>query len=183
MLGLLISGHPFEDGNGRIGRAISEKALAQGLLTPSFTCIAGTLLKRRKNYYQALEKASHTLEITRWLIWFAKIAIEAQQRCLEQVKFVLQKTKLLTRISSQLNTRQEKVILRLFSAGPEGFVGGLSASNYMKITGTTSATTTRDLAELVEIGVLTKTGERKSTRYHLILPEIQLTQPASAGCD
>ena len=71
----------------------------------------------------------------------------------------------------KMNERQEKVLLRLFQAGPQGFIGGLSAKNYMSITATTIATTTRDLRDLVEKNLLKKTGERKSTRYFLNLDE------------
>lgn len=159
--------HPFEDGNGRIGRAIAEKALAQGLSSPAITGMAGTLLKHRKAYYSALEQASQQLEITEWLTWFAEKATEAQARTLAHIDLIIAKARLFTRLRHQLNDRQEKVLLRMFAAGPDGFLGGLSASNYMAITGAPSATTTRDLAALVEMGALTRTGDRKSTRYYL----------------
>jgi Fic family protein len=165
--------HPFEDGNGRIGRAIVGKALSQGLSTPALTAVAGTLLERRKAYYQALEAASHDLDVTDWLTWFADAVIEAQQRSLTWIRFILDKTRLLGRVRDQLNTRQEKAVLRMFEAGPEGFVGGMSAGNYMSITGAPSATATRDLADLVERGVLRRTGERKATRYYLIAPALE----------
>ena len=161
--------HPFEDGNGRIGRAIVEKALAQGLSTPVLTAVAGTLLKRRKEYYQALEASSCNLDATAWLLWFAAAVIEAQRRSFTWVEFILNKTRLLTSAQGQLNARQEKAILRMFEAGPEGFLGGLSAGNYMTITSAPSATATRDLADLVALDVLQRTGERKATRYYLNL--------------
>lgn len=162
--------HPFEDGNGRIGRAIIEKSLAQGLSIPTLTAVAGTLLRRRKQYYHGLEQASQTLEITDWLLWFAAAVIEAQRRSLALVEFILHKAKLLNRVGNRLNPRQEKAVLRLFAAGPDGFVGGLSAGNYRRITGAPPATSTRDLVDLVELGVLHKTGERKATRYYLNVP-------------
>ena len=162
--------HPFEDGNGRIGRAIAEKALAQGASTPVLTAVAGTLLKRRKDYYQALESASRTLEITDWLLWFASVAIESQRHSLAHIEFILNKTRLLDLVSCQLNPRQEKAVLRMLAAGPDGFTGGMSAGQYMGITGTLQATTTRDLDSLVKMGVLNRTGERKATRYHLNVP-------------
>jgi Fic family protein len=161
--------HPFEDGNGRIGRAIIEKSLAQGLLIPTLTAVAGTLLRRRKQYYHRLEQASQTLEITDWLLWFAAAVIEAQRRSLALVEFILHKAKLLNRVGERLNPRQEKAVLRLFAAGPDGFVGGLSAGNYRRITGAPPATSTRDLVDLVELGVLHRTGERKATRYYLTI--------------
>ena len=159
--------HPFEDGNGRVGRAVSEKILAQSLSAPAITGMASTLLKHRKAYYSELERAHRELEITDWLLWFAANAIEAQQHTLRQVEFVLEKARLLDRIGSQLNERQERALLRLFAAGPDGFLGGMSAANYMKITTAPPATATRDLAALASMGAVRRTGENKSTRYHL----------------
>jgi Fic family protein len=162
--------HPFEDGNGRIGRIIAEKALAQRLSVPTLTGLSATLHRRRKEYYQALESASQRLDITTWLLWFASIVIEAQRRSQAQIEFLLDKTRLMDKVKKSLNPRQEKVILRIFQAGPEGFKGGLSAKNYVTITGSSSATTTRDLSDLVEKGVLCRTGDLKAARYHLTIP-------------
>jgi len=161
--------HPYEDGNGRIGRAVSEKLLAQGLLTPVVTGMASTLLVHRKVYYAELERAHGTLEITDWLLWFAAKAIEAQRRTLQQVEFVLAKARTIDNLRGKLNPRQERALLRMFAAGPAGFVGGLSAANYMTITGAPSATTTRDLAAMVGLGALLRTGEHRATRYQLNL--------------
>jgi len=162
--------HPFEDGNGRIGRAIAEKALAQSLGQPTLTALAATVLARRKNYYEALEAANKENEITHWLMWFAGVAIEAQRRTIALVEFLIDKTKLLDRLKGQLNPRQEKVLLRMFREGPEGFKGGLSAGKYSTITGASPATTTRDLADLVAKGALVREGERRYVRYHLSVP-------------
>jgi Fic family protein len=105
--------HPFEDGNGRIGRAIAEKALAQSLGQPTLTALAATILARRKSYYEALEAANKENEITRWLMWFAGVAIEAQRRTIALVEFLIDKTKMLDRLKGQLNERQEKALLRM----------------------------------------------------------------------
>ncbi len=166
--------HPFEDGNGRVGRAISEKILAQGLASPAITGMASTLLKHRKTYYAELERAHRDLEITDWLTWFAAKTLESQQRTLAQVEFILEKARLLDRVRDRLNPRQEKALLRLFAAGPDGFIGGLSASNYMRITDAPPATATRDLTALVGLGALLRTGENKATRYRLAIE----TQPS-----
>lgn len=162
--------HPFEDGNGRIGRAVSEKALAQGLGAPTFTALAATILRRRRVYYERLEASSKSNEITEWLAWFAGIVLEAQHRTRAQVKFLIDKTRLLDRLGDQLNERQSRVLLRVLREGPEGFAGSLSAGNYQTIAGTSPATATRDLADLVEKGGLTRTGERRHARYHLTIP-------------
>ena len=161
--------HPYKDGNGRIGRAISEKALAQGRQRPVFTSLAGALLRHRKDYYRELELARSTLNADRWLSWFADIALEAQDRSLRQVEFMLAKTRLFDRLAGQLNPRQEKALLRLFAEGIDGFRGGLSAKNYMTITGAPTATATRDLVDMVSKGALIREGELKSTRYFLKL--------------
>ena len=158
--------HPFTDGNGRIGRAIAEKAMAQCLGRPTLVALAATILRRRKAYYGALENANKGNEITAWLRWFAGIAIEAQQRTTAHVEFLIEKTKLLDRLNGQLNTRQEKALLRVLREGPDGFRGGLSAGNYMTITDATPSTARRDLAGLVSKGALTRTGLRRYTRYH-----------------
>jgi Fic family protein len=162
--------HPFEDGNGRIGRAIAEKALAQSLGQPTLTALAATILAHRKSYYEALEAANKENEITRWLMWFAGVAIEAQRRTIALVEFLIDKSKLLDRLKGLLNARQEKALLRMFREGPEGFRGGLSAGKYSTITGASPATTTRDLADLVEKGALVREGERRHARYRVSVP-------------
>ncbi len=164
--------HPFEDGNGRIGRAIAEKAIAQSFGHPVLTGLATTILAHQKSYYDALAKANRRTDVTEWLVWFAGIALEAQRRTLAQTEFVIAKARLLDRLRDQINERQQKALLRMFREGPEGFRGGLSAGNYSTITGASAATTTRDLADLVEKGALSRTGERKGTRYLLHLDKI-----------
>ncbi|WP_170764728.1 Fic family protein [Ruegeria lacuscaerulensis] len=161
--------HPFEDGNGRLGRALAEKSLAQNIGQPSLIALAFTIERERKAYYDQLKRHQKTLDVTPWLIWFAETVLAAQQVTLERVGFYISKTHFYDRHRNQLNARQSKVIARLFKAGPEGFRGGLSAENYISITGTSRATATRDLQDLVEKGALTRTGELRYTRYWLNL--------------
>lgn len=157
--------HPFEDGNDRIGLAISEKALAQSTGQLTLTGLAATILIRRKLYYAELEAANKLNNPTQWLCWFAGIAIEAQRRTEANVEFLIDKTRLLDRLSGVLNGRQEKAILRILREGPEGFKGGLSAGNYSGIGGASPATATRDLAGLVEHAALVRTGERRHALF------------------
>ncbi len=159
--------HPFEDGNGRIARALTEKALSQSLRQPTLIALSHVIEKYRKVYYDALEHNNKTLEITDWLVYFAKTIIQAQEYTQHMINFLIEKTKLYDKTRGNLNERQTKAIGRIFLEGPEGFRGGLSAENYIRITGTSRATATRDLQELVDMGVLHRTGELKSTRYHL----------------
>ena len=165
-----VSIHPFEDGNGRIARAIAEKALAQSLHQPTLIALAATILAKRKAYYEALEAANKNNEITAWLSWFAATAIEAQRQTIAGVEFLIDKTRLLDRLRGQLNGRQEKALLRMLREGPERFKGGLSAGNYVNITGASPATTTRDLKDMVDKGALIRAGERRHARYHLAIP-------------
>jgi len=164
--------HPYEDGNGRIGRALAEKSLAQSLGQPSLIALSQLISRNRKNYYEALQAANYSLDITDWLIQFGQMILDAQKFSEQKLIRLIDKAKMFDRLSGQLNPRQEKALLRLFRAEPDGFKGGLSAANYRQITGTTVQTATRDLADLVSKGALTKTGERRYTRYYLNLPEL-----------
>ena len=159
--------HPFEDGNGRIGRALAEKAMTQCFGQPVLVSLATTILAHQKSYYEALERANRQNDVTQWLHWLAEIALEAQHRSIAQVEFIIAKAKLLDRLRGQTNERQQKALLRMLREGPDGFAGGLSASKYSTITGASPATTTRDLADLVEKGGLIRSGERKHARYAL----------------
>ncbi|MGD0635621.1 MAG: Fic family protein [Beijerinckiaceae bacterium] len=163
--------HPFEDGNGRIGRALAEKSLAQNLGHPSLIALAYTIERKRKDYYVALERNNKDMEVTDWLEYFARTVTEAQFTTIKRVDFYVAKAKFYERLRDRLNDRQNKVIARMFREGIGGFRGGLSAENYIAITGTSRATATRDLQDLVEKGALRRTGELRHTRYHLVLGE------------
>jgi Fic family protein len=167
-----VSIHPFEDGNGRIGRALAEKSLAQTLGRPSLIALAHTMEGERKDYYAALERNNKNMAVTDWLEYFAHTVIEAQTTTIQRVDFHVAKAKFHERLRGRLSERQAKAIARMFRAGIDGFKGGLSAENYIAITGASRATATRDLQDLVEKGALAKTGELRYTRYRLRLREI-----------
>jgi Fic family protein len=168
-----VSIHPFEDGNGRIARALSEKALAQGIGEPTLTALSYRLESERKAYYHQLELANKDLEVTDWLEYFSGEVLAAQAWTLRQVRFLVEKTKTFDRFRGRLNERQRKVLDRMFREGPDGFKGGLSAENYTSIAKCSRATTTRDLADLVDRRVLKRTGQLKGTRYWLGIPEAE----------
>lgn len=163
--------HPFEDGNGRLGRALAEKSLAQNIGQPSLIALAYTIERDRKAYYDQLETHQRTLDITGWLVWFAETVLKAQQATLDRVAFFIAKAQFYDLHRDRMNDRQGKAVERMFREGPAGFTGGLSAENYIAITGTSPATATRDLHGLVGSGILTRTGERRHTRYWLNLPD------------
>lgn len=166
-----VSIHPFEDGNGRIGRAVAEKSLAQNLGQPSLIALAYTIERARKAYYEALERSNKDIEITDWLLYFADTVLQAQRNTIKRVDFHVAKAKLYEQLRGRLNARQEKVIARMFREGIDGFKGGLSAENYVSIIKTSRATATRDLQDLVAKSALRKTGELRYARYHLNIPE------------
>lgn len=159
--------HPFEDGNGRIGRAISEKALSQSLKQSTLIALSSVIQDDRKSYYQALHDVSTGLEISGWLHYFCTLVLDAQARTQSMIDLLIEKGKFYAKFDKQINERQQKTISRMFDEGISGFKGGLSAENYISITGASRATATRDLQKLVEIGAFTKTGELRYTRYYL----------------
>ncbi|WP_321393964.1 Fic family protein [Emcibacter sp.] len=164
--------HPFSDGNGRVGRAISEVALSQELGHPALLSLSTTIEGRRNEYYDALSRASQGgLDITEWLVWFTGLVRDSQRQAKGQIGYVLSKARFWDIHADKLNERQTKVLARMFREGPEGFKGGMSAQKYTKITHCSKATATRDLAELMKMGVFRKLeGGGRSTRYDVQLP-------------
>lgn len=159
--------HPFEDGNGRIGRALVEKILSQSLGHPTLIAISQAIEARKKEYYSQLALCNKTLQIENWVAFFSDIILQAQTNSIRFINFLVNKSKLMSALAGKLNSRQEKAMLRIFAEGVEGFTGGLSAENYIAITKASRATATRDLADLIEKGALIKTGQLRHTRYWL----------------
>lgn len=163
-----VSIHPYEDGNGRIARALAEKALSASIGAPALSGLSRQIAVKKSLYYDALERNNQDLEITDWLLYFSRTLIAAKKHVLASVERVLQKAAIYRTYGKELNERQKKAIDRLFDAEPEGFVGGLSAGKYITITKAPRATATRDLQKLVHLGILRKTGERRHARYALL---------------
>jgi len=159
--------HPFEDGNGRIGRVIAEKALLQTINSPLLISISTSIEKQKKQYYTALEKGQRSNEITSWLHYFIDLISNALDASEAIIDFTLKKTKLFDKYASELNERQLKVIRRMLEEGTDGFEGGMTARKYVGITKTSKATATRDLQYLLEIGVFKLIGKGRSTSYQI----------------
>ena len=167
--------HPFDDGNGRIGRAIAEQALAQDLGRPSLLSLSTTIEKDKKAYYDNLNKASQTdLNITPWVNWFTETILKSQKAAILNIEFVLNKAKFWeAHHESELNKRQIKVIRKVFEVGPEGFAHGINSRKYMSMTSCSKATANRDLSALVEEGCLYQIeGAGRSSRYALKLDSL-----------
>jgi len=155
--------HPFEDGNGRIGRALIEKCLAESLNRQLILSISTAIESDKKNYYVELNNASKTLEINDWLIYFAKLLIKAQQHAIDAIRLSIRKKHFFEMYKNLLNDRQTKVLKKIFDKGAEDFEGGITAKKYISITKTTKTTATRDLQELVKHKILLRKGNGRST--------------------
>lgn len=161
--------HPFEDGNGRIGRAIADKALSQSVGYPLLLSLSATIENNKKAYYNALEHGQKSNEITPWINYFIQVIINAQKEAETLIEFTLKKVRFFDTYKHQLNERQLKSINRMFQEGPKGFEGGMTAKKHMGIAKTSKATATRDLQALEKMGALVVKGSGRSTRYDLNL--------------
>ncbi|MDO7172627.1 Fic family protein [Mariniflexile sp. AS56] len=161
--------HPFEDGNGRIGRSIAEKALSQSVGYPLLLSLSATIEAKKKEYYNALKQGQSSNEITPWLEYFIDVILKSQDESESLIHFTLRKAKLFDHYESKLNERQLKAIKRMLEEGPKGFEGGMTAKKYMRITQTSKPTATRDLQKLVELKIFGVEGDGRSTSYQIIL--------------
>ncbi|NIJ44441.1 Fic family protein [Wenyingzhuangia heitensis] len=159
--------HPFEDGNGRIGRAIAEKALLQTLNSPLLLSLSTSIEEYKNDYYKALEVGQRSNDITEWLQYFIDIILKALGVSEVLIDFTLKKARLFDLYGSKLNERQLKVIRRMLEEGIDGFEGGMTAKKYIAITKTSKPTATRDLQGLLELGVFKVFGKGRNTSYQI----------------
>ena len=161
--------HPFDDGNGRVGRAIADHALSQALYRPTLACLATAIGQSRKAYYKAFQNfdLGTQLDMNGFADYFTGAIVQAQEIARAEVGFVLDKTRFFDRHRAAMNKRQTKAMERMFREGRRGFEGGMSAKKYMAITKCQSSTATRDLSALVAMGALTSKGGGRSTRYEI----------------
>ena len=164
--------HPFDDGNGRVGRAISDHALSQALGRPTVACLATAINEDRRGYYSELETVGRgELDLSGFVDYFTRAVNRAQEIAVAEVEFVLGKTRFYDRYGERLNERQRKVTARIFREGRAGFAGGLSRKNYATIAKCSPATAARDLVDLLNAGALVSHGQGRSTRYEIACPE------------
>jgi Fic family protein len=170
--------HPFDDGNGRVGRAIADHALSQSLGYPTTACLATAIEGDKKSYYLQLEKASRgSMVVNAWLDYFADTIIKAQEIAKEEVDFVLAKTRFYETYGDQLNDRQTRMVSRVFAEGRKGFEGGITTRKYEAITKCPNRTASRDLSDLVDKGIIIPLpGGGRTTRY-----ELTIVKPARSG--
>jgi len=166
-----VTVHPFDDGNGRIGRAITEIVLAQADQTSErFYSMSAQIESERNKYYNALECCQKmTLDITRWMQWFLECLERSIGRAEETLDQVLKKARIWERANEKpVNERQRKMINRLL----DDFKGTLNTSKYAKMTKCSSDTALRDIRDLLDRGILDQNpGGGRSTSYRLVDPK------------
>ncbi|MCL9803650.1 Fic family protein [Pseudomonas sp. AKS31] len=167
--------HPFDDGNGRLTRTITDLALAQGEAQAiRFYAMSASILENRSGYYRILESSQKaTLDITEWLTWFLQTLLSSLQQAITRIESVLGKTRFWqAHRESELSAEQIKVLNRLLDGGERGFEHGISAGQYQAVAKVSKATATRHLAELLEKGCLQRLpGGGRSTRYQVNYPD------------
>ncbi len=160
--------HPFDDGNGRIARALTDQLLARAENSGErFYSMSSQILIERKRYYEILQKVQHsTNDITEWMLWFLECLKNAMLSTEETTKSILQKAEFWKRNeNTNINERQRLMLNKLF----DGFEGKLKTSKWAKITKTSSDTALRDIKDLVEKGILKQTAEGgRSVSYELV---------------
>lgn len=133
--------HPFEDGNGRVGRALIERALSQDAKNGMrIWSISQQIMRDRKAYYDHLQAAtsSANLDVTPWIIWFVGCIELAAETAVQHMQKALDKTRYFVYVNDRhpgLSPSQRKILSKLFESGPDGFEGGMSTSKYLNITG------------------------------------------------
>lgn len=163
--------HPYEDGNGRVGRAIADVAVSQMLGQPLMMSLATVLSKHRKAYYRQLNNASKdTLNVTPWVDWFGERIVEALDGAIDVIQYVVTKARFWDELDTgALNTRQIKLIRRMLGQDAPNFENGINASKYQNLTRCSKATATRDLQGLVAQGVLAPVHSKgRYARYKLV---------------
>ena len=167
--------HPFDDGNGRLTRTITDLALAQGEAQAiRFSAMSASILDDRSGYYRVLESSQKaSLDITEWLTWFLQTLLRSLQQAITRIESVLGKTRFWqAHRESGLSVEQVKVLNRLLDGGERGFEHGISAGQYQTVAKVSKATATRHLAELLEKECLQRLpGGGRSTRYQIRYPD------------
>lgn len=163
--------HPFEDGNGRLARALTDMAVAQDdRQSIRYYSLSSQIMAERETYYDVLERCQKgNGDITEWLTWFLCCFCRAINRSEKLLATVLDKAAFWkANAQSALSERQRKVINRLLDAGRGGFEGGLTTRKYVSIAGVSRATAFREMDHLVELGILKQNpGRGRSASYDL----------------
>lgn len=159
--------HPFEDGNGRIGRIIAEKALFQTLEFPVMMSLSAILESNKSEYYQQLKNAQRSNQIDEWVHYFISTINKCLNHSHEIIKYTLFKAKFFDKIKESVNDRQLKTLNKMFVGPNQKFEGGMTAKKYISINKVSKATATRDLQMLESLNILIVDGGGRSTSYQV----------------
>jgi len=170
--------HPFEDGNGRIARALTDMALAQDeKLDVRYYSLSSQIMEERDGYYDILEKSSKSpnTDVTKWLAWFLGCYQRAVQRSDKIIGNVLAKADFWQKhAQAELSERQKKVLNHMLDAGHGNFIGGLTTRKYAGITKVSRATAFREISDMLEKNILRQlSGKGRSVHYDLIWPHTE----------
>ena len=167
--------HPYEDGNGRLARALTDMALAQDEKLPvRFYSLSSEIMRTREKYYKVLEDVqSCRLDVTEWYLWFIQSVSAAIEHSQDIIANVLLRFEFWSRhAQTSLNERQKKVINRILEAGPGNFTGGLTTRKYVSMTKVSRATAFREITDLLDKRVLRQLrGGGRSAHYDLVWPK------------
>ena len=168
--------HPYEDGNGRLARVLTDMALAQDeKLKVRFYSVSSEIMLVRDGYYKILEDVQRCrVDTTEWFLWFIKCVTASIERSRDIIANVFMRVDFWKgHAQTQLNQRQKKVINRILQAGPGNFTGGLTTRKYVSIAKVSRATAFREIADMLDKRVLRQlSGEGRSVHYDLIWPRV-----------
>jgi Fic family protein len=162
--------HPFDDGNGRIARALTDMALAQAdKQWVRYYSLSTQIMAEREGYYEILEKTQKgSGDVTDWLVWFLGCFARSIAKSENLMNGVFAKSEFWQQhAQDKLSERQKKVINRLLDVGTEDFEGGLTTRKYASMTHCSRATAFRELDQLLELGIVRRVGQGRTARYEL----------------
>lgn len=168
--------HPYEDGNGRLARVLTDMALTQDeKLEVRFYSVSSEIMRMKEEYYKILEDVQRCrLDATEWFLWFIKCVTVSVEHSRDIIGNVFIRVDFWNQhAQAQLNERQKKVLNRILEAGPGNFTGGLTTRKYVSIAKVSRATAFREIADMLDKKVLRQlSGKGRSVHYDLIWPRI-----------
>jgi Fic family protein len=168
--------HPYEDGNGRLARALTDMALAQDeKLNVRFYSVSAEIVRRRGEYYKILEDVQRCrMDTMEWFLWFIKCVDASIEHSQDIISNVFMRVDFWNQhAQTELNERQKKVVNRILEAGPDNFMGGLTTRKYVSIAKVSRATAFREMDDMLKKNVLRQLpGKGRSVHYDLIWPRV-----------
>lgn len=166
--------HPYEDGNGRLARALTDMALAQDeKIRVRYYSVSSEIMRSRNEYYKILEGVQRCrVDVTGWYLWFIKCVASSIERSRDIISNVFTRADFWNQHAQiELNERQKKVLNRILEAGSGNFIGGLTTRKYVSMSGTSRATAFREISDMLDKKVLRQLpGKGRSVHYDLIWP-------------